>query len=299
MTETTTPEERYTQARDRREADREALKRRLEEEGAEDLVRRLAKCGEVLRMVCTGCGDTRECRTRCDIKWCPSCSHALATRTVQKYQTLVGEAVWPLFVTWTTKNYDEPTVRPLRKAWGKLRRLRWFRKAVKGGVTAFECTNKGNGWHWHAHSLVDCRWLAVSVLEPRHGSSTAEWKKKGKAAAQEVSQQWSLCTGRASSIHVRRVWKNDDGDVTKACMEVLKYSVTASSLLDYEEPISPMLRLLDGTRLVTSFGTFFGKAKKQPRPAPKICACGSSDCIPEFMVPRTMKKPGRSVTFRP
>lgn len=298
MTDSTTPEDAYEAARRSREAKRKALKERLESEGAEDLVRRLDKCGQPIVLVCVGCGDPRTSFSRCDIKWCPSCAPALATRTVNRYQSLVGEAAWPLFVTWTTKNYEEPSLKPLRRAWGKLRRLRWFRRQIVGGVTAFECTNKGKGWHWHAHSLVDCRWLSVSVPEPGPRVSSEQFKARGRMAAKEVAQQWELCTGRPSSVKVRRVWKRDDGDVTAACKEVLKYSVTAESLLASPDPIAPYLRLLDGTRLVTSFGTFFGKGAKREKRPPKMCQCGCDEVIPESLIPRTFNRPTRAVTFR-
>jgi hypothetical protein len=291
-------ENAYKKAREKRIADREMLLERLEEENATDLVRRLSKCGQPLNLCCTGCGRTREVFTRCDIKWCPSCSHAIAARTVAKYQSLVAEARWPLFITLTTKNYTEPSVRPLRRAWGKLRRLRWFRRACLGGVVGFEATNNGKGWHWHAHGLVDCEWLAATVEKPARNAPKDLWISRGKAAAKEVGEQWSLCTQRPSSVKVRRVWTRDDGDVTKACMEVLKYSVTAASLINAPDAIAPALRQLDGTRLITSFGTFFGKGIKRKRNAPKMCQCGCSDAIPEQFAPRVTSARRRMITFR-
>jgi hypothetical protein len=206
--------------------------------------------------------------------------------------------VWPLFVTLTVENYAEPDVRPLRRAWGKLRRLRWFRRCVRGGVAAFECTNTGDGWHWHVHALIDCQWLAVTTLQPSRNASKEEWIKRGKIAAKEVGEQWSLCADRPASVHVRRVWKRDAGDVTKATAEVLKYAVTAESLLTIKEPVAPMLRLLAGTRLVTSFGSCFGKAPKPPKRPPLMCPCGCSDRIPEKLIPTTKNRPSRMTVFR-
>lgn len=271
---------------------------RLDSEGADDLADKLRKCGEKIDLVCIGCGDCKTAKTRCDRKWCPSCAPKLASATVAKYRKLVEEMDWPLFVTFTVKNYDEPDVRPLRRAWGKLRRLRWFKRCAIGGIAAFECTAKNEGYHWHIHALIDCHWLAVTALPPARTASKAEWIKRGKIAAKEVGEQWSLCTTRPSSVHVRRVWKRDGGDVTKACMEVMKYAVTAESLLTMREPVAPMLRLLSGTRLVTSFGTCFGKAPKAPKRPPLVCKCGCSDRIPEFLVPHAMNRPARMTVFR-
>lgn len=280
----------YEAARLRRAAARDALAKRLEEEGADDLASKLRKCGEPIPLTCIGCGDVRDALTRCDRKWCPACAPKLATMTTLKYQKLVEEMVWPLFVTFTVENYADPDVRPLRRAWGKLRRLRWFRRCARGGVAAFECTAKNEGYHWHVHALIDCHWLSVTALPPHPQASKAEWIKRGKIAAKEVGEQWELCTGRRASVHVRRVWKKDGGDVTKACLEVLKYAVTAETLLSMTQPVAPMLRMLQGTRLVTSFGTCFGKAPKAEKRPPPMCKCGCADRIPSFLVPDTTKR---------
>lgn len=290
-------EKAYQLARLRRAESRRLLIARLEAEGADDLASRLEKCGIPIPLVCTGCGEVSAPLSRCDRKWCPSCAPKLAAVTVAKYKVLTGEMNWPLFVTFTTENYEEPDVRPLRRAWGKLRRLRWFKSRVKGGVAAFECTNNGNGWHWHIHALIDCHWLAVDVIPPPKTAAKSAWVSRGKIAAKEVAEQWELCTGRKSSVHVRRVWKRDGGDVTKATGEVLKYAVTAESLLQVKGDIAPMLRLLAGTRLVTSFGSCFGKAPKAPSRPPLMCKCGCSDRIPEKLVPHTREVPPRMVTF--
>lgn len=285
-----TSEDLYRAAQEKRRLNREKLKARLELEEADDLLRRIGKCGEEIRLMCTSCGKRHNCQKRCDLKWCPHCAHAIAARTVERYSALCSEADWPLFVTLTTKNYTEPSVRPLRRAWGKMRRLRWFRRAAKGGVVAFELTNKGKGWHWHIHALFDCRWLSVSVPEPGRHISKDAWRVRATAACKEVSEQWSLCTGRPSSVKVRRVWKRDGGDVTEACMEVLKYSVTSETLMRSPDPIAPALRLMDGTRLVTSFGTFHGKSPKRKKQSARPCECGGRDYMPEFLLDVMIRK---------
>ena len=285
-----TSAELYQQAQTRRRENREKLRKRLEEEEADDLLKRMEKCGERLRLMCTTCGKRHDCETRCDIKWCPSCAYRLAVQTVERYRKLCELAEWPLFVTLTTKNYTGASVRPLRKAWGKFRRLRWFRKAAKGGVVAFELTEKGKGYHWHIHALFDCRWLSVSVPEPGRFVNKDAWTARAKAACREVAEQWSLCTERKSSVKVRRVWKRDGGDVTEACCEVLKYAVSSETLLESRKPIAPVLRLMDGTRLVTSFGTFFGKAPKRKKTGAKPCECGGQDYMPEFLVDAMIRR---------
>ena len=281
--ESRTPDAERELVREARKAMRDRLKERLAEENAWDLHARLDKCGKPLVLICTSCGTRRHVETRCDLKWCPSCQYALAAATADRYRNIVTLAKWPLSVTMTARNYDydDPSpIRQLRRSWGKMRRLRWFRRAVPGGVVGFEVTDNGKGYHVHAHGLFDCRWFAVAEPEPRMGLDKAGWKRKGKAAANEVAQQWTLCCGRPASMHVRRVWKRDEGDIGKALAETLKYGVKGSDIADGARPAAPLIRLLDGTRMITSFGTFFGtKEVRRIRNAPQPCDCGAVGCL--------------------
>lgn len=274
-------------------ADRAACRGRLSEklidEGEHDYARRLGKCGMPLRLVCVCCGILKDVVTRCDLKWCPSCQHALAARTADRYARIMTLCQWPLRVTFTAKNYaygELSGLRDLRRAWGKLRRLRWFRRRVPGGVLGFEITDTGKGYHVHAHGLFDCRWLAVDECEPARTCSRDTWKKKAKAAASEVAEQWSICCGRPASVQVRRVWKRDGFDLGPALAETLKYSVKGTDLADSDRPAGPIIGMLDGTRMITSFGTFHGKPEcKRVRLAASPCECGAvGSLMPEDAV---------------
>ncbi len=217
--------------------------------------------------------------TRCDLKWCPSCQHALAARTAARYANIMALTTWPLRVTLTAKNfgYDELNgMRAIRRAWGKLRRLRWFRARVPGGVVGFEITEKGRGFHIHAHGLFDCRWLAVDECEPARFASRDAWKRKAKAACAEVAEQWSICCDRPASVQVRRVWKRDGGDISEALRETLKYSLKGDDLVKTKRRVGPLIGMIDGTRMITSFGTFHGRPEcKRVRLAAQPCECGA------------------------
>ena len=270
---------RADQIRLERREQRDRLLARLNEEGESEFARRLGKCGQKLRLVCTCCGVFKDVFTRCDLKWCPSCQHALAAATAARYASIMALCQWPLRVTLTAKNYryeELHGLRELRRAWGKLRRLRWFRRHVPGGVVGFEITDIGKGWHIHAHGLFDCRWLAVDESEPSRFATKEQWKKKAKAAASEVGEQWALCCGRQASVQVRRVWRRDGGDIGPALAETLKYSVKGSDLVNCRRRIGPLLSMLDGTRMITSFGTFHGRPEcKRVHTASQPCECGA------------------------
>lgn len=275
-----------------RHALRKKLVARLEREGRKDLAYRLTKCGIPITLRCSDCTRPVHTRTRCDLKWCPACQHALAARTADRYARIMQHIRWPLRVTLTAKNFDyseTDAVRQLRRAWGKLRRLRWFRKMVRGGVCGFEVTDTGKGFHVHIHAIFDCRWFAVTTTAPRVGATKDEWAKRGRAAALEVSEQWSLCCGRRASMQVRRVWTRDAGDIRPALAETLKYSTKGSDLVTTARSASAIIDQLDATRMITSFGTCFGKPEfKRQRSAPSMCECGCSSWLPEEVLERQL-----------
>jgi hypothetical protein len=264
---------------------RQKLLQRLEDEDALDLWTPLSKCGETISLYCTCCGTRNDFSKRCNHKWCPVCQRALAARASLRYEGICGSMAWPLFSTFTEKNHpDDGTdfIRALRRSFGKLRRLRWWLKCVKGGVAAIEVTNTGNGWHPHLHAIIDCRWLSVNQLPPARDASSEKKKRIYTRANKEVCEQWSLCTGRPSSVKTKRAYARP-GDKSKSiAMEIIKYSVKGSDLVDYKGDIAPILRMLDGTRLLTSWGSCYGHIRehdmvKQPT------RCESCGIAPKWM----------------
>lgn len=246
--------------------------------------------------------------TKCDLKWCPSCQHHLASETAARFEKVCDVVSWPLRVTFTAKNfgYDEPwpvresrregqtrreAVSPIRwmrtVAWSeRLRRQKWFRDKVPGGVIGFEVTDTGKGYHVHAHALLDCNWLSVTETRPGRTSTREQWKRKGKRACAEVGAQWELCCERKASVQVRRVWTRD-GDIREALAETVKYSTKGSDLVEMKRPAAPLIRLLDGCRMVTSFGTLFGRpeCKRVRGKAPPCEECGTvGSVMPEAVV---------------
>jgi len=281
---------------------RDKLLARLEDDDNLDFfARRLRKCGQPLTLLCTHCGDRRDVFTRCDWKCCPSCQRALAAATADRFARIAQSCVWPLFVTWTSTHRREDGVewfREFRKAMTKLRAQRWWKQRVKGGVCAYEVSRlnaaerrkyriKGDdaGWHFHAHMLIDCRWLYVTTLPPRHGASDGERAHRIREINEEVAAQWSMALGRKGSFEVRRVWKDEEGSIGGAVHEVLKYSVKGSDLAESEHDIGPVLWALEKTRLVVPFGSFYRREDcKRRRPPRAMCVLGHDSWIPDFLV---------------
>lgn len=296
----------------KRTKSRLAIVERLDSEDREEIADRLRACGTELRLRCKCCNTLRIVRQRCDNKWCPNCAPLIAHRVTTRLVPLAAAMRNPLYVTWTVKNWsDRVGLRELRQAFSKLIKLRWFKRACIGGCAGFEVSRltekerrkqklgprDGLGWHPHAHALMDCRWLGVSVLRPAPGCSKEVWKSRVRAALAEVADQWSLALGRRGTVKVRATFHCDGGDPTRGLKETIKYSVTSDVLENTEEPIAPLIDDLILTRNLTTFGYFHNHPLlKRVRGEPVPCeVCGETGTLmPAAMVEAFIAKTNHS-----
>lgn len=276
---------------------RAALLARLEDEEADDLASKLRVCGELFGLVCTDCGKVHMVERRCRKKWCPVCARGIAARRVAKYEAGVEAMEWPLHVTLTVKNpesIDEDFIRKLRSDYGRLRRRVIWSKNVVGGVAGMEVTNKNGTWHPHLHSLVDCEWLATHTPKPKRSDSAETIRRLCKSAQRELCRLWGDVVGQESAhVWVRRIKGHGDPEVRRdECAEVLKYAAKGSELAKCKGEVAPVIRMLDGCRLTTSFGTLYGKLKGATPPRnPMPCdGCGhTGTMIPQDMLDRMVR----------
>ena len=259
------------------ELERARLLSRLEAEGADDLTEALRKCGLELPLTCRSCGHVHKLQTRCNRKWCPVCARQIAAKRAAKLQAAALTFRWPLFLTLTVENvesndYSRDFVRDLRRSFGKLRQRKLWKKRVKAGAAAIEITNTGRGWHPHIHALLDCRWLAIDTPEPTARMSPEAQAVRFRQAAEELTEVWQKCvkTRTASQVKVKRADMH-------AAREVMKYAVKGSDLIDAPDEIAPILRMMDGTRLVTTFGDCYGLTLPEEERPPLTCPNGHSD----------------------
>jgi len=207
----------------------------------------------------------------------------IAARRGAKFRDAVASMAWPLFVTLTMKNSNDPQcIRDLRKGFRKLRNRKLWKSKVAGGVAGIEVTNIGNGWHPHLHTVVDCRWLSISVPEPTPTDTKKIIAMKCEHAARELSAEWASVIGQPmASVKIKRAYGS--GIVA----EILKYSVKGSDLVNCEDEIAPMIRILTVTRLVTSFGNLHGvKLGNHTKPTAQPCEICSETAgwLPASMV---------------
>jgi hypothetical protein len=183
---------------------------------------------------------------------------------------------WPLFVTLTMPNTSDPEgVRHLRQAFGKLRHRKLWTSRTTGGVASIEVTNTGQGWHPHLHAVIDCEWLAHKTPPPEWNRGADHVAERCRAAQEELSAVWRKCLGEPQAI----VWVKRCNSAT-ITEEVVKYSVKGSDLVTSPDPIGEIIRVLERTRLITTFGNFFGRGREFDEAAqgekPGCDSCGES-----------------------
>lgn len=179
---------------------------------------------------------------------CPLCAIRRGSKMLQAYLERMeaakvdAPALRPYLVTLTVKNGEDlaERVRHLRAGLRKMGQARRDWKAGSGpfvqfahsygGFHSIEVTNKGQGWHPHAHMIWMC------ALPPSQEALSAEW------------QAW---TGDSFIVDVRPLH-----DPVEGFLEVCKYALKFSdlSMADNWEAY----RVLKGARLIDAHGLFRG-----------------------------------------
>lgn len=175
---------------------------------------------------------------------CPLCAIRRGSKTLKayldKYEAirLDRPELVPYFVTFTVKNGDDLAER-FRHLRNNLRAYHKRRTGTRqsgevckaeGAVWTYEVTNRGKGWHPHAHSI----WLCT--VPPDRDKLKAEWE---------------ALTGDSFMVDVRPIDDPVDG-----FLEVFKYSLKFGDL-DVADNWHAY-ETLSGERLLASFGCFRG-----------------------------------------
>lgn len=232
---------------------KEIVEGRLWESAQFEAYHALAKCGRADTLFCSCCSETLAIKRWCMKKYCPDCA-ARRSRLLQAvYVPTVARVKWPLFVTFTIGGGDrwelESMLNAVRQGVVKIRRQRWWKEAVAGGVGSYELKWSERGWHVHWHAVLDCRWLAVTIQPPHPGHSKLVLKRKLKAAQKEVADQWAMAVGYSPGIiYIRRA-------KPETAQYVVKYSVKPGDFQDPKMPVIELLNGLKGAKLVAPWGS--------------------------------------------
>lgn len=268
---------------------REQIQRKLETEVRYDLAVKLQGCGLPFPLVCAHCGDHKTVETRCKRRWCPACAGMIARKRLQRYQGAVALMRHPTFLTLTIRNSSDPeSLRKLRKDWSRMRRRQIIAARVAGGIVALEITNTGEGWHPHLHAIIDCPWLSISTPRPQWSDTAEEVAQKCAHAQFELSRLWAQSCGQDDAVvWVRRCRGNE------ALAYTLQYAISGSDLADSPDPISPLIDVIEKTRLVSAFGNLYGRTAEMDadeKPAVGCTNCGEEKTLVPLSVIYSMTR---------
>lgn len=259
---------------------------RLRSEGENEMADRLAKCGQPMSLWCAECGHEHACETKCSRKWCPSCAPKRGNQRADRLRHLIALMQWPMHITFSVPNVayghaSRSMMRDLLVAFRRLRRLKLWSKNVEGGAYGMEVTDKGNGYHPHLHTVIDCRWLALHTREPHWRDSDETKRAKWKGAAEELQQAWQFATGIDSrmSVFIRRCDSN-------AASEILKYALKSEDAVKLQGRLGDVFRAMDAVRMCQAFGSIRGVDLPEDETPRLMCPNGHAEW-------RTVKTIGR------
>lgn len=185
------------------------------------------------------------------------------------YEGLASLIQHPKLLTLTIPNVARLTkhvVLSIPRALKRLFRRKYYQNLVRGGLLALEVTNTGNGWHPHAHVLLDADYLPQQKLDK-------DWKKLtgGMVDIRARTPQNALpymlkYVGKAPDIY--RTDQNKG----------LKRYCSPDERIEREIEYNAAMK---GIRTVQPFGTLYGK-EKPVKPVLTCATCGGTDWISEW-----------------
>jgi hypothetical protein len=165
----------------------------------------------------------------------------------------------PLFLTLTVKN--GPNLRErgehLRRKFERLRRRKYWRENIAGGIAIEEVLHNGHEWHPHLHILVDSA-TPLAVLLP------------------ELASEWRAVTGDSFIIDVRPLT-----ELREAC----KYTAKLSGIVYYPDLVREFTAYAARRRMVVPFGNCYGQA------AAALAVVDTETPVVEMCVPEDLPCP--------
>jgi len=172
---------------------------------------------------------------RCHVRWCPLCEtsdrYAISTRVLERIRVLNRTR----FMTLTLKHSTAPLrdqVDHLYTSFVRLRRSKWFKRLVRGGVWFFQVKwiSDSESWHPHLHILYDGRYIPQKELKNR----------------------WKVASRGSYVVDIRSVRKS-----SRAADYVARYATSPCDLsaLEVDRAVEVMAAM-EGRQLKGTWGNF-------------------------------------------
>ena len=238
------PAERAALRQRRRGGQAAAFARSLDALGEAERAGHVRACGAVSVYVCRdGCGQLAGRHAfHCRERLCVWCSGARGAQLGDALLPLVQAMANPWFLTLTVKNGPDLAERAahLRTAFKKLRRRRWWRANVAGGIAVEEVTrnDRTGDWHPHLHLVIDAA-IPQAVLQ---------------AALRDL---WAAVTGDSFVIDLRPF---AGATVAADLRELCKYTAKIADIVQHPGLVREYLEYAERRRLIVTFGSCYGAA---------------------------------------
>ncbi len=208
---------------------------------------------------CGKCGHQLIVPAYCKNRFCPVCSFRRTARVRRRLKALVATVVETKqarlkMVTLTIPNYADAgaAANVLVRSFRALRRQKWWRDRVQGGVFVLEVTGSVGSWHVHMHAVVLSTYL--------------DWN--------ELKDRWEALT-QAKGVYVQRIPR-------KAAIDYLSKYLSKDGPQDADGgELSAALR---NYRLFQVFGNWHGNLPSVPKRSFPCPCCGADLWVPEDLL---------------
>lgn len=189
-------------------------------------------------------GDVRIASKTCHLRWCPLCGAAKRNYISFGVREWVESLDHPKFLTLTLKHTTAPLshqIMYLYKCFRSLRKLKYFKDLVTGGIWFFQIKKSKTDslWHPHIHCLIGGKYIPHAWL----------------------SKAWCKVTYGSTVVDIRPI-----KDSRKASNDAARYAACPGSLhgLSLEDGVD-LVTTMHGKRIVGTWGTAKGVSLRAPK----------------------------------
>lgn len=201
---------------------------------------------DFISLYCGDCGFSRRVRVSCGDRTCPVCSEARFSALLEGYHSFLRSKKDLRFITLTLKDcpLSIEKIKFLRSCFVKLCRMKYYRKALVGGLYGIEARKRaGRNWYIHIHILAEGFYIPQKRL----------------------SKDWLSLTGNSLIVDIRKFNSGVAG-----LKYITKYMTKPPSVGRSKNLYNSVVR---HSRLIHTFGTWYRvKSQKIPFPCP-LCGC--------------------------
>lgn len=179
----------------------------------------------------------------CRLRWCPICSKARTSYIINNLSPWMMNRKVTRFMTLTMKHTDaslSDQIARLYSCFRTLRKHKWFKKHVSGGIWFFQVKLSPNrqNWHPHLHCIITGKYIPKM----------------------ELSKLWLKITGNSKIVDVKMV-----RDPSDTATYVARYSARPAQLRHYHLALRiEIFAAMHGRRLCGSWGVAKGVSLSPP-----------------------------------